>query len=213
MTAQIVTVGTTPLTFAQFSYAPSNVATLAGTNTFANAVTAPVFVSNGAGPWTSLTERANAITPASGFDYCDQDSTAHGILCSFNGDAAALVLRAGHFFSLTINTGTTFNFTGGNEVVPCQSATPSAVCTGTLPVASAASFYCSFNGNGGAANTGVITLQTSGTGQYIVYTDGTLSASGGYVASSGAAGDYGCVIGIDSTHWKFQPVQGAWAKF
>ena len=49
-------------------------------------------VSTGTGPWMSLTERANAITPAAGFDICDQDSTAHAIECSFNGAAVSPVL-------------------------------------------------------------------------------------------------------------------------
>ena len=57
--------------------------------------TAPALISNGVGPWTSLTERANAITPAAGVDVCDQDSTAHGILCSQNGGVAQGLVTGG----------------------------------------------------------------------------------------------------------------------
>ena len=48
---------------------------------------------------------------------------------------------------------------------------------------------------------GALTIQTSAAGQFIIFTDGTLSASGGYVISGGAARDSACVVGVDSTHW------------
>ena len=88
-------------------------------------VTAGSFISTGPGPWTTLTERANVITPASGFDICDQDSTAHGILCSFNGDTASLVTRQ------------TAGSTNVNYVLHATAAsgiyTPSAIAAGDLP--------------------------------------------------------------------------------
>ena len=58
-------------------------------------VTAGSFISTGPGPWTTLTERANVITPAAGVDICDQDSTAHGILCSQNGGVAQGIVTGG----------------------------------------------------------------------------------------------------------------------
>jgi len=62
-------------------------------STGAAALSVPGIIITGPGPWNDLTERANAITPATGHDICDQDSTAHGILCSFNNDTAAKIVR------------------------------------------------------------------------------------------------------------------------
>ena len=62
-------------------------------NPFTVAVTAPSFISNGSGPWTTLTERAVNITPAAGFDIVDTDSTKHCIEGSHNGDTAACYER------------------------------------------------------------------------------------------------------------------------
>lgn len=87
--------------------------------------TAPALISNGVGPWTSLTERANAITPAAGFDICDQDSTAHGILCSFNGDTASLVVRES---ASSTNTGYVFSPSASGGI-----ATPKAITNTMLP--------------------------------------------------------------------------------
>ena len=66
--------------------------------------------------------------------------------------------------------------------------------------------------NGSAANTGALTIQTSAAGQFIIFTDGTLSASGGYVISGGAARDSACVVGVDSTHWMLYVSSGTWTK-
>jgi hypothetical protein len=49
--------------------------------------------STATGPWINIPEAASAITPASGYDICDSDSTAHGITCSFNNDTASKLLR------------------------------------------------------------------------------------------------------------------------
>ena len=85
--------------------------------------------------------------------------------------------------------------------------------TYTLPTATAGKQYCVANAyNGSAANTGVLTLQTSASGQYIIFTDGTLTASGGYVVSGGAAADSACVVGVDPTHWFLYVQSGTWAK-
>jgi hypothetical protein len=103
----------------------------------------------------------------------------------------------------TYKSGYTFN----------QNATAATAVTYTLPTAAAGRQYCVGNSyNGSAANTGVITLATSASGQFIIFTDGTLSATGGNVTSAGAAADFACVVGVDSTHWFFKPSSGTWTK-
>lgn len=114
----------------------------------------------------------------------------------------------------TITTGATANLSTAYTVN--EEATAGTAITYTLPTASANAAYCVANGNNGsAADTGTIEVATSASGQYIVFTDGTLSASGGYVISGGAARDGACFIGIDTTHWMFYPNSpsgGTWAK-
>ena len=105
-----------------------------------------------------------------------------------------------------VTTGTTATLGGTYQktLVYNEEATAAAAVTYTLPTAVAGKIFCAFNANsGGTPDTGVLTLQTSAAGQYIVFSDGSNSASGGYVSSSGAAGDAACVAGIDSTHWQF----------
>lgn len=103
----------------------------------------------------------------------------------------------------TFSSGYTYN----------QEATAATTVTYTLPTAAAGKQYCVSNSyNGSAATTGALTLQTSAAGQFIIWTDGTLSASGGFGLSSGAGGDAACVEGVDSTHWQMYVVRGTWAK-
>ena len=47
-----------------------------------------------------------------------------------------------------------------------------------------------------------------------IFTDGTLSATGGNVTSAGAAADSACFFGIDATHWQMLPasIKGSWTK-
>ncbi len=94
-----------------------------------------------------------------------------------------------------------------------QEATAATGVTYTLPTAAAGLQYCIDNDwNGSAATTGILTLATSASGQFMTFTDGTLTATGGNVTSAGAARDGACVYGIDSTHWMFLPHQGTWTK-
>ncbi len=94
-----------------------------------------------------------------------------------------------------------------------QEGTAATGVTYTLPTAANGLQYCIDNGyNGSAANTGVLTFSTSASGQFMVFTDGSLTATGGNVTSGGAARDGACVYGIDSTHWMFLPHSGTWAK-
>ena len=81
---------------------------------------------------------------------------------------------------MTTGATATLGGTYSKTLVFNEEATAGTAVTYTLPVAVAGKIYCGINSNNGSApNTGVLTLQTSGSGQYIIYTDGTLSASGG----------------------------------
>jgi len=94
-----------------------------------------------------------------------------------------------------------------------EHATAGTAITYNLPTAAAGLQYCVANGyNGSAANTGTLELLTSATGQFIIYTDGTLSATHGNVTSTGAAGDAACVVGVDATHWMLYVNRGSWTK-
>ena len=94
-----------------------------------------------------------------------------------------------------------------------EDATAATAITYNLPTAAAGKQFCFSNAyNGSAANTGVLTVATSATGQFIIFTDGTLSATGGNVTSGGAARDSACVIGVDSTHWALFVQVGTWTK-
>jgi hypothetical protein len=101
----------------------------------------------------------------------------------------------------TYKSGYTFN----------QEATAATAITYTLPTAAAGLQYCVANSyNGSAANTGTLEILTSASGQFIIGTSGTLSATGGYIISGGAARDSACVVGVDATHWMFYPSSGTW---
>jgi len=132
-------------------------------------------------------------------------ATATSLLASGTLDGQApITVTTGSSATLggTYKSGYTFN----------ENATAGTAITYTLPTAAAGLQYCVGNANGGAANTGTLELLTSASGQFIIFTDGTLSATGGFVQSGGAAGDFGCVVGVDSTHWYFRPSQGTWTK-
>lgn len=147
-----------------------------------------------------------AVTGEAGADNCYGDSTVHNILCSLNNGPLVPIVA-----STTITTGTTATLTTSFTVN--QEATAATGVTYTLPTAAAGLQYCIDNGyNGTAADTGVLTFATSATGQFMVFTDGTLTATGGNVTSGGAARDGACVYGIDSTHWMFLPHSGTWTK-
>lgn len=119
----------------------------------------------------------------------------------FNPPAPAVILTTGT--TATLFTPYTFN----------QEATAATAVTYTLPTASAGAQFCIANSyNGSAATTGVLTLATSASGQFIIFTDGTLSATGGNVTSGGAAADASCVVGTDATHWQLYVQAGTWTK-
>lgn len=94
-----------------------------------------------------------------------------------------------------------------------ENATAGTAMTYNLPTAAAGKQFCISNANNGTnPNTGVITIATSASGQFITFTDGTQSATGGNVTSGGAASDAACVVGIDSTHWQLYVQRGTWTK-
>jgi hypothetical protein len=116
---------------------------------------------------------------------------------------------------VTVTTGSsaTIGGTYSSGYVYNENATAAAAITYTLPTAVAGKQYCVANAyNGSAANTGTLELLTSASGQFIIFTDGTLSATGGYVISAGAARDAACVVGVDSTHWMLYTNSGTWGK-
>lgn len=125
----------------------------------------------------------------------------------------------------TVNVSTTTPCTLGTASANCSAvsslsgytinehATAATAIVYNLPTAAAGLQYCVANGfNGSAANTGTLELLTSATGQFIIYTDGTLTATHGNVTSTGAAGDAACVVGVDATHWLLYVNRGAWTK-
>jgi hypothetical protein len=117
--------------------------------------------------------------------------------------------------STTIVTSSTQTVTASppSQYFVNENATASAAVAFNLPTAAANLQDCFTNSyNGSAATTGALTIQTSAAGQFIIYTDGTLSATGGYVISGGAAMDAACVIGVDSTHWLLYIQRGTWTK-
>jgi hypothetical protein len=113
--------------------------------------------------------------------------------------------------TVTLTTGTSATLNAALTAYTVnQEATAATAVTYTLPTAAAGIQQCVANGNNGsAADTGTLRINTSASGQYIDQ-DGTLSASGGYVISGGAAGDKACFIGIDATHWEMYTQKGTW---
>jgi len=94
-----------------------------------------------------------------------------------------------------------------------QHATAGTAITYNLPTAAAGKQFCIRNSyNGSAVNTGVLTVNTSASGQFIIDVDGTLGATGGHITSGGAGGDSMCVVGVDATHWQVYVQKGTWTK-
>ena len=160
-----------------------SVATANGVSgTVANSTTTP-----------AITLTLGAITPSSSIATGIQDGQM----------PTAVTTGASASLGGTYSTGLTIN----------ENATAATAITYTLPTAATGKWYCVTNGyNGSAANTGALELLTSAAGQYIIWTDGTLSASGGYGISAGAARDSACVVGQDSTHWILYTNSGVWTK-
>lgn len=115
--------------------------------------------------------------------------------------------------TITTSTPITLGGTYKSGYTYNQHATAATAVTYNLPTAAAGLQYCVANSyNGSAADTGVLTVATSASGQFIIFNDGTLSASGGNVTSGGAGGDAACFVGVDSTHWQIYVQVGTWTK-
>lgn len=164
--------------------------------------------------WTALGTAATVNTGASGhtIPYLDvpnawsaTQSVASLLASGIVDGATPMAVSTTTPVSLggTYNSGYTLN----------EHATPGQAIVFNLPTAAPGKQYCVGNAyNGSNPNTGTLDLQTSAVGQYIIFTDGTLSATGGYVISGGAAADAACVIGVDSTHWLLYVQRGSWSR-
>lgn len=148
------------------------------------------------GGTTGMTFRIDSMIASGIFDGTTPVSVSTGASCALG--------TAGGCNATAYSSGYTFN----------QATTATTAVTYTLPVAAAGKQYCVSNSvnASNATATGAITIQTSGTGQFIIFSDGTLSGSGGNVKSGGAGGDAGCVVGVDATHWYFYYSRGTWTK-
>ena len=167
-------------------------------------------------------------TPACAFIYADGSNNywsnqgvtldANGKVTTLGAATATSLLATGIVDGeapITVTTGSsaTLGGTYASGYTFNQEATAATAVTYTLPTAAAGKQYCVANSyNGSAADTGTLELLTSASGQFLIFTDGTLSATGGYVISGGAARDAACVVGVDSTHWMFYPSSGSWTK-
>lgn len=173
-------------------------ATIVGSNGSAQPVAA---TTTGSGTTVVLATSPTLVTPVLGTPASGNASNLTNFPTSLVQAPCATTITTGA--SATLSTCFTVN----------QHATAGTAITYTLPTASSGAQYCVDNSyNGSAADTGTVELLTSATGQYLVWTDGTLSATGGYGISAGAARDGACVYGIDSTHWMFLPHAGTWTK-
>jgi hypothetical protein len=134
--------------------------------------------------------------------------SSNGMAVSATGTASAVPTV------VDTSTPVTVSATNPYEYHFNENATAATAITYDLPTAAAGKQFCFSNSyNGSAANTGTLKLLTSASGQYIIFTDGTLSATGGYVISAGAAADAACVAGVDSTHWILYVQRGTWTKY
>lgn len=140
------------------------------------------------------------IKPSAG-TYCLQVDSSGNVTNAGRSCGAAAV---------SVTTTSAITASGVSAYYYNQHATAATAVTYTLPTAVAGTQFCFKNSNNGtAADTGALKIQSAATGQKILY-NGSASVSGGYVISSGAAGDSACVVGISTTQWEFYPSVGSW---
>jgi hypothetical protein len=179
-------------------------ATVIGSNSSSQPIAA---TTTGTGTTVVLATSPALVTPSLGA------ATATSLLASgiVDGTAPVTITTSA---SCTLGTTSGCNATAYNSGYTFnEEGTAATAVTYTLPTAAAGKQYCVSNAyNGSAANTGTLELLTSAAGQFIIFTDGTLSATGGFVISSGAARDSACVVGVDSTHWILYVQSGSWVK-
>jgi hypothetical protein len=163
-------------------------------------------LTDGGAPAGSLTLQTNSVN----------NSTQTG-LNLVNGTGCTLTNTSGNTVSVacpttvpgvTLTTGSSATLT--TPFTYNQEATAAQAITYTLPTASAGAQYCVANSqSSGTPTTGTLKVATSASGQYIDVA-GTLSASGGYVISAGAAGDGACFVGESGTVWYQYSQSGTW---
>ena len=153
-------------------------------------------------PSTGIAASGNAnctSTPVLG------DATATSLIVSGTLDGRAPITQvttASFSIGATRSTGYYFNV----------NSTANTNITGTLPTSGIGKQYCFANVDDlvtPTPETGTIRINTSASGQYIHF-NGAVSNSGGYIISSGVAGDKGCIVGMDTTNWMFYPGLGTW---
>jgi hypothetical protein len=230
LTSLVNTVGTDPLTYAQFSANPANNLTAAAALTSGNLVQAAgnnrttsdsgVVAANVVTASATLT--STQIMTGAGTKTAQTPSSAATVDSSGNLNAATLIasgiVDGKAPVTLTTGASCTLGTASGCNATKYlsgytfnQDATAAAAITYTLPTAAVGLQYCVKNSyNGSAADTGTLTIQTSASGQFIIV-NGTPSATGGFVISGGAAGDAACVVGISTTQWEFYAQVGTWA--
>lgn len=168
-------------------------------------VEAPTGISTGFGWIAPAAENASSGYVKAGA------ASSHKSTLSVGAIAAADV--PAETMTVTTSTPVTVSTTLNSGYYVNEHATAATAITFNLPTAAAGKEFCFANGNNGsAANTGALTIATSAAGQFIIFTDGTLSATGGNVASGGAGGDAACVVGVDATHWLVYINRGTWTK-
>lgn len=191
----------------------SNTLTYGGNILFSGAFN-PTFVIPSSSTWTFPSGSDTIMTLAA-----TQTASNKTFVAPALGNALATSLLASGIVDgtapVTVTTGTTATLGGTYKsgYTDNQEATAATAVAYTLPTAAAGLQYCIDNSwNGTAATTGVLTLNTSASGQFIIFTDGTLTATGGNVTSGGAAADSACVRGVDATHWQLYVQRGTWTK-
>lgn len=152
----------------------------------------------------------SVITPfasGSGANYITETNGSLLVGGNFDGKIPTLAATsscnagiAGGCFPVVYKTSTVIN----------TNTTAAAAMTLSLPPVASGMHYCLTNGyNGTAANTGTLTIASSGSQKIL---DGTTLASA--ITSGGAAGDRACVTGASSTYWSLdKPLQGTWTDF
>jgi trimeric autotransporter adhesin len=166
-----------------------------------------VMIGGGAGATPSTISASTTTTQA-----LFATATAPAFRAIASGDIPAAAIPA---VSIVKDTGTpvTVSTTLNAEIHYNQNATAGTAITYNLPTAAAGKQFCISNSyNGSAANTGVLTVNTSAAGQYMIDVDGTRGSTGGHITSGGAGGDSVCVVGVDSTTWQVYTQKGTWTK-
>ncbi len=142
-------------------------------------------------------------------------TTSPGTKLEVNGTVSANAVVANGIIDgnipITISTATdvTLGGTYKSGYYFNNTATAGSAVGYTLPAAMAGLQYCVRNYTG---RTGILTVSTSGSGQYIDV-KGALTASGGNVKSAGALGDSACFVGVDTTHWVMYQNLGTWTAY